>query len=122
VDSGDEALPSVNVDKRKESEFLKHLNRPWIRTPKVDYIGFGSQMIGVRYGDLAIFKNPAVIVLQSLAAEDGGPNVHVGIIVLLKLGMTLTGFRHDDEDDKEIGVFLTGSQDKLIPTMNPFQV
>jgi hypothetical protein len=91
---------------------------------RLNHIGFGRQMVGVKYRDLAIFRDPAERVLQRLVTEDGNPYFFLGIVVLLNLGMTLTGFQDDDDDDsdKAMTVFPKGSWDKWIPEMKPFHL
>ena len=47
-----------------------------------------------------IFEDPDQTVLERLCDEDGKPCQTLGFIVLLNLGITLTGFHDGNEDQK----------------------
>jgi hypothetical protein len=68
---------AVSSDHNKERvEFRSLMNVSYSSgDERADHIGFGRRMVGVRYRDLAIFSDPAALVLQNLVAEDGSPNI-----------------------------------------------
>ncbi|EIJ45150.1 hypothetical protein GWL_45900 [Herbaspirillum sp. GW103] len=51
---------------------------------------------------------------------DGNPYESVGFIVLLNLGITLTGFHDDDIYQRAVTVFTRGRWDDLLQKLKPF--
>jgi hypothetical protein len=86
------------------------------------HFGLGRQMKGARYKSLFIFQENPTVVLQQLIAEDGDPYIDLGFIVLLKLGMTLTGFHDGDESQKAVTLFERGAWDQELPRLKPFHM
>src|SRR5258708_4872101 len=70
-------------------------------TPEVD----------VRLGDVGIFTSPSAF--EELIAQDGAPFEYVGFIILLNLGITLTGFHDNDPVQKAVTAFAKGRWDDL---------
>lgn len=56
-----------------------------------------------------------------LIEKDGSPFEYMGFVILLKFGMTLTGFHDSDESQKAITVFEQGRWDHLRSQLNKFQ-
>ena len=83
---------------------------------RVVHIGFwpGCQ---VRYGDLDGFSDAA---FERMLKDDGAPMEVVGAIILLNLGISLTGFHDGDVAQKAISMFVKGEHDSLLPKMKPF--
>lgn len=53
---------------------------------------------------------------------DGNPQESVGIIVLLNVGLSMSGFHDGDEAQKGISAFSTGRWDIVKPELKPFDV
>jgi hypothetical protein len=88
----------------------------------VNHIGFGRQMVGVKYKGAKIFVGSTLATLQTLIAEDGSPYIYLGFIVLMKLGFTLTGFHDNDRSQLALTMFPRGAWDARIPKLKPFQI
>ncbi|MET3120391.1 hypothetical protein AAKU64_004643 [Undibacterium sp. GrIS 1.8] len=85
------------------------------------HLGFGRQMEGVKYKDIFLFTEQEDVVLQRLIREDQQPFIYLGFIVLLNLGITLTGFHDQDTSQKAITLFSRGTWDKRLPKLKPFK-
>lgn len=83
-------------------------------------IGIGRRIVELEYEGMEIFTMPPLEVLRKLIELDGSPFECVGFIVLLELGMTLTGFHDGDIDQKAVTVFERGRWSDLIPDLKPF--
>lgn len=59
---------------------------------------------------------------QRLIQLDRQPYEYVGFIVLLELGLTLTGFHDSDESQKAVTAFAEGRWDKLKTQLQPFRL
>jgi hypothetical protein len=86
---------------------------------KLNHIGFGRQMVGVRYGALKIFSEPYDMrhqhhVLRALCAEDGAPRFSLGFVILFNLGFAMTGFQDKEEDDLTFVAFPKGGWDFVL--------
>jgi hypothetical protein len=66
---------------------------------------------GVWLGDINVFEDDRA--LEKLSSADGSPFECFGFIILLELGMSLTGFHDDDESQKAVTVFTRGRWDHL---------
>ncbi len=86
----------------------------------VSNIGFGRQMECVHIKDIYFFCDDESVVLNKLISEDGNPFLYLGFIVLLNLGMTLTGFHDADISQKSVALFERGAWDKRLPKLKPF--
>ena len=71
-------------------------------------IGFSSNITELQYKGRKLFVEPALAIFDELIREDGLPYETVGFIVLLKLGMTVTGFHDGAEEQKAVTVFAQG--------------
>ncbi|WBS04787.1 hypothetical protein OU994_11160 [Pseudoduganella sp. SL102] len=85
------------------------------------HIGFGRQMEGVEFRGLKIFLDDSEVVLDKLIQEDGDPYIYLGFVVLLKIGITMTGFHDDDISQKALTLFPQGSWDKRRAKLKPFR-
>jgi hypothetical protein len=83
-------------------------------------IGFSRWTQGVTFKNKDIFNEDPGKVLEYLIQEDGQPLESLGIIVLLNLGITLTGFHDDGEDERTITVFAKGRWDLKKAKLKPF--
>ena len=86
----------------------------------VSHIGFGRQMEGVRFNNVNLFLDDEDLALNKMIGEDGNPFIYLGFIVLLKLGITLTGFHDKDIAQKAVALFPPGAWDKRIAKLKPF--
>lgn len=91
-------------------------------TEGVSHIGFGRQMQDVRFKDVNLFFNNDDLALKRMILEDGSPQIYLGFIVLLKLGITLTGFHDNDVAQKAVALFPPGAWDKRIAKLKPFSL
>ena len=71
-------------------------------------------------GDVDVFLSPDSFA--KLVKLDGEPWEYVGFVILLNLGMTMTGFHDADESQKAITVFERGRLDHLRSQFNRFPV
>jgi len=85
-------------------------------------IGFSRNILELEYGDIKIFAEPPKEVFKNLANLDGNPYESVGFIVLLKLGITLTGFHDDDINQRAVTAFTRGRWDDLMQDLKPFNL
>ena len=121
-----------------QDEVVKLLGEPEIRSKNfrgepffyLDLINIGFAING---GVMHVGFLPGCIVevrgidpfapssFERLLDIDGEPMEVVGIIVLLNLGITLTGFHDDDEAQKAVTAFARGEFDELQSEMQPFR-
>lgn len=60
--------------------------------------------------------------LARLCIEDGTPLESYGSVLLLNLGLVLTGVEEDAESDRTIGAFQRGTWDRYLNEFKPFQI
>lgn len=68
--------------------------------------------------DIDVFRDRRAF--EKLILKDGSPFEYVGFIVLLRLGLTLTGFHDADEAQKAATVFSRGRWDQLKPQLHGY--
>lgn len=85
-------------------------------------IGISRNIINLEFDNIYIFTMSPQDVLAKLVQLDGDPYESLGFIVLLKLGITLTGFHDDAVEQKSVTVFERGRWDDLIPELKPFHL
>jgi cation diffusion facilitator CzcD-associated flavoprotein CzcO len=81
-------------------------------------IGF-SPRTQVTVEGIDVFNDPGS--LGKLLARDGEAMESVGIVVLLKLGIALSGFHDGDEDQKSVTLFRRGRWDAARGELVPFR-
>lgn len=87
-------------------------------TLSANYFGFtpgGS----VAYKGVSLFNNPNA--LRFMLEEDGEPIEFVGFILLLKLGVSLSGFHDNDQSQLAVNMFERGRFEKYRSQFKPFQ-
>ena len=95
------------------------------------YDGFGATIAKVGVVEAYFLPTTGVCIsgvdvyadaqaFQKLCALDGAPKECLGFIVLLKLGITLTGFHDGDESQKAITAFSKGRWDRLSAEMKKY--
>ena len=82
-------------------------------------IGMSSR-VDARLDDVEIFNSPGAF--EKLTEQDGSPFEYLGFIILLKLGITLTGFHDDDPAQRAVTAFARGRWDHLRAKFNPFHL
>ena len=103
-------------------------SRGWIatmyekETDRLTEVGFSRFVENLTYGGANIFKDPDRSVLQKLCKEDGEPYQAYGFVVLLNLGITLTGFHDGNEDQKACTVFARGTWGIEKDGLKPFKL
>lgn len=85
-------------------------------------IGFSKNILGLEFDRQKLFVEPTLQVLNYLAKKDGSPYEFLGFIILLNLGITLTGFHDDAEDQKAVTAFDRGRWDDEIVNMKKFRI
>lgn len=85
-------------------------------------VGFSRWTQGVAYKTTDIFHGDPRKVLEFLIQEDGQPFVSMGIIVLLNLGITLTGFHDKASEERAVTVFAKGRWDSEVEDLKPFKM
>lgn len=83
-------------------------------------VGFSRWAKGVIYKSIDLFSASPDEVLQMLLQDDGQPYESLGFIVLLDLGIALTGFHDNSEDERTISVFAKGLWDSRKARLKPF--
>jgi len=128
-----EVAAQLGAPEISRRNMLKKLSesRGWIATmyekdtDRLTEVGFSRFFENLTYSGLNIFKDPGQAVLKRLCDEDGKPYQTLGFIVLLNLGVTLTGFHDGNEDQKACTVFAKGTwgieKDELKPFKPPGQ-
>ncbi|MCP1573125.1 hypothetical protein RB25_11240 [Herbaspirillum rubrisubalbicans] len=92
-----------------------------LNTNELVEVGFSRNILELEYEGIKLYTDPPREVFRSLVNIDGNPYESVGFIVLLNLGMTLTGF-HDDDDiyQRAVTVFARGRWDGELRDLKPF--
>lgn len=81
-------------------------------------VGF-SRFCHITYDGLDIFETPEAF--DQLIIKDGAPFEFYGFIILLNLGLTLTGFHDGNESQKAVTIFERGRWNELRAEMTPFK-
>jgi hypothetical protein len=71
-------------------------------------IGLYPNLPKVELGSLNLFDRPGKEVLQKLCELDGSPRITVGVVVLLQLGIAVSGFLVEDGDERSVTAFARG--------------
>lgn len=85
-------------------------------------IGCSRNIIELEYDKNVIFAYSPLQVLKELVKIDRAPYEVVGFIVLLDLGMTLTGFHDGATEQMAVTVFAKGRWDDELPNMKHFDI
>ena len=87
---------------------------------KLIEVGFGRRATNVTLGSINFFTQPKADVIKALCKLDSSAVFGYGSIVFPALGISLTGFQNEDDDDKAITAFAKGVWDDIIPTLKKF--
>lgn len=82
-------------------------------------VGF-APVVPVFLGGLDIFSTPGAF--KELVQKDGLPFEFVGFIILLNLGITLTGFHDEEPSDRAVTAFAKGRWDHLRPNFKEYHI
>ena len=88
--------------------------------PVVNHVGGGrdaksAEILGVR-----LFADDPHEVIRQLVAKDGDPKKYLGFVILLNLGISLTGFHDDDVSQLAFSAFAKGAWDARLQKLKPF--
>ncbi|NHZ93646.1 hypothetical protein F2P45_32300 [Massilia sp. CCM 8733] len=84
-------------------------------------LGFSSELTELTFQGHPLFLEPSKKIFKVMIELDGAPYELLGFIILLNLGITMTGFHDDDEEDKAVTVFARGRWDEKLKKMNRFE-
>lgn len=107
------------IEYRRENGLLTTYG---LNTNELVEVGFSRNIIELEYEGIKLFTDPPRDVFSSLVNIDGSPYESVGFIVLLNLGMTLTGFHDDDIYQRAVTVFARGRWDGQLSDLKPFDL
>jgi len=79
-----------------------------------------SSAADVRLADIDIFESPTAF--KDLIRKDGNPLEYLGFIVLLNLGITMTGFHDNDPSQKAVTAFVKGRWDGFRAKLREFRL
>lgn len=102
---------------RRENGLLTTYDK---NTHKLIEIGFSKNILELEYANKKLFNEPPFTIFSELAKLDGNPYESLGFIVLLNLGMTLTGFHDEDVNQRAVTVFARGRWDDFLHELKPF--
>ena len=77
-----------------------------------------SPRVDVTLMGIDVFNDPSAF--DRLVAVDGKPLETLGFVILMKLGITLTGFHDQDESQKAVTAFARGRWDHVREELRPF--
>jgi hypothetical protein len=85
-------------------------------------IGFSSNIETLTFNNTSLFTNKPLDAFRMLLAADKQPYELLGFIVLLNLGITLTGFHDKATDERAVTVFIRGRWDSMKNKLKPFRL
>jgi hypothetical protein len=85
-------------------------------------LGFSKNIAELSFDGRQVFCELPAEILKYLLGKDGVPYEFVGFLVLLKLGMTLTGFHDNAIEQMAVTVFSRGRWDSQLPKLQPFRM
>jgi hypothetical protein len=85
-------------------------------------IGFSSNIKTLAFNNTALFTNKPLDVFRMLLAADKQPYELLGFVVLLNLGITLTGFHDKAADERAVTVFTKGRWDSMKGKIKPYNL
>lgn len=87
---------------------------------KLNHVGLRQDFSGsVFYDGIDMLRGPHV--LESLISLDKQPYLWVGSVMLMNLGLSLTGFHEKDDAGKAINFFPQGRYDKFVEKFQPYK-
>ncbi|CUX06986.1 hypothetical protein AGR1B_pa0230 [Agrobacterium fabacearum S56] len=101
-----------------ELYFENYLNLAF-RNDVLYRIGATRYSSGITYKDMDIFAAEPLSVLKAMEAEAGEAFEMYGFIVFLKLGLSLTGFHDDDQENKAMTISVLEEWQSLRDELTP---
>jgi len=83
-------------------------------------IGFSSNIETLTFNNTALFSNKPLDVFRFLLAADKQPYELLGFVVLLNLGITITGFHDEETEERAVTAFARGRWDSIKERLKPF--
>lgn len=80
--------------------------------PAVNHVGGGRSLVQVEIATVKLFVEEPIAAIKRLFLLDASASTYLGFLVFLELGISLTGFHDDDENQKAFIAFARGSWDK----------
>jgi len=120
--------PPDDVDIDAEGEIREYRNDNGLQTvystndKRLVEVGFSSNISTLVFKKTALFTNKPLDVLRLLSAADKQPYELLGFIVLLNLGITLTGFHDKAADERAVTAFARGRWDSMQERLKPFKL
>lgn len=74
-------------------------------------IGLYPNLANVEFNGIRLFEESGVAVMKALRGLDSSPLEKVGVTIFLQLGLSVTGFLHDDGNEKSVTAFAKGRWD-----------
>ena len=106
----------------KESRLENGLNTVYSSSDRrLVEIGFSPNITGLIFNGLSVFSERSLKVFKKFLQEDKEPFETVGFIVLLNIGVTLTGFHDNSPDDRAVTLFEKGRWDSEKPDLKPYR-
>ena len=115
--AGDPMTRSKNRKSEKNYLYDGWSLRYSVGEERVVEVGFTPRAT-VSFSNFDIFRTPDAF--YRLIEHDGNPVEVLGFIVLLKLGITLTGFHDGDESQKAVTAFARGRWDNFEDRFKPY--
>lgn len=76
-------------------------------------LGFSSNVIELNFSGIDIFLENEADVIERIAKIDGKPYSAYGFLVFMNIGLTLSGFHHQDDAAKGVTIFNKGRWDAM---------
>ena len=90
--------------------------------PTVNHVGGGRTLLQVEIATIKLFVEEPIAVIKRLFLLDASAGTYLGFLVFLELGISLTGFHDDDEDQRAFAAFERGSWDKRIMKLKKIDI
>lgn len=119
-----ETPDDVEID--SEEEIREYRNDNGLQTvyskrdKRLVEIGFSSNIETLTFNNTPLFTKNPFDVFRILVVADKQPYELLGFIVLLNLGITLTGFHDKAADERAVTVFTRGRWDSMKERLKPF--
>lgn len=117
-----------NVEIDSEEEIREFRNENGLQTVYSEKdkhlveIGFSSNITALSFHKTGLFTNAPLATLRVLNDADKQPFELLGFIVLLNLGITLTGFHDEATDERAVTVFTRGRWDSMRKKLKPLSL
>ncbi|MCU0924809.1 MAG: hypothetical protein MUF44_01860 [Hydrogenophaga sp.] len=110
---------------KKQVDYYEYINVAYSLgdNSQVIHFGGGRKAFGVEIQGVRLFDNPPKTVLEKILTLEKKPFLFLkNVLVLFDLGITLSGFLDDEEDDLAFSMFPEGGMDRHLSLMKPFKM